>query len=198
MYLHKDGCKYYESMFENLELKTRETYRTKTSLSAKDCAQSEYLTPIKILQELQTHIINIEKHITSEQSVIKNLVNKMHNAFIQLKKQATDPEFMELSYIAQQLTHINKLFAELSEIIGDSVAETKALINNGGNQTLKADYYINVYGEISRRIINISSQSSTMATKLKNFAIKINLEKELIKEEETAIMDFNKNLMSWF
>ena len=96
MFLHKQGCKYQQVVFKNLEHETKAVMNgnNNISLSIYDCLNSNKFNPMPHLTELHKHVENIEAHIVGEANVLNGFVNKLHEiTFIDMRKRATDPEF---------------------------------------------------------------------------------------------------------
>lgn len=202
MFLHKQGCKYYQLVFKNLEHETTAAVKNSNSNSGRltiyQCLNSSDLNPLPHLLELLKHTENIETHIVSEENVLNGFVNQLHTiTFIDMKKKATDPEFAELARITQSLSYLHQNFKELkNHLIEVTELIKRSKENNSSN--VEAEPLISHYHAICLALDRIFNSSSNLARDFQKFALSIQKEKELIQKEEQTANDFNKNFMSWF
>jgi len=202
MFLHKQGCKYYQLVFKNLEHETTAAVKNSNNNSGRltiyQCLNSSELNPLPHLIELLKHVENIETHIVSEENVLNGFVNKLHSiTFIDMKKRATDPEFAELASITQNLRYLDQNFKELKKHLVE-VTELIKRSKENNSSNVDAEPLISHYHAISVALDHVFSSSSNLAHDLQKFALSIQKEKELILMEEQSTTDFNKNFMSWF
>lgn len=203
MFLHKQGCKYYQLVFKNLEHETKAVMNgnRNSTMSVYNLLSNHALNPLPHLVELLKHIDNIDAHITSEENVLNGFVNKLHSiTFIDMHKKATDPEFAQLAEITSRLSRIEQEFRELKnkivEVIG--LIERSKQNNPSSSFNVTVEALISHYPAISRGLDNIFSASSNLAREFQKYAATIQQEKELIITEEQSATDFNKNFISWF
>jgi hypothetical protein len=195
MYLHKEGCEYYQAIFHNIVLISeniikREPNSSEILVSALKAPGNNEVLPL--LKKLYEHSQNIDAEIKKENNAIKIFIDKIGSHIGKF----TDPRSGQLFKVMEDLKQIDTNYDFLKRNIENGIriiSEQESNPNSTQGRQLFQAYEL-IYNELK----DIHSASSIIANDMKKIIDSIQTEEQLIQKEKEITKDFNKNMMSWF
>ncbi|MGV8087181.1 MAG: hypothetical protein ACP5N1_06130 [Candidatus Woesearchaeota archaeon] len=199
MYLHKNGCKYYQKIFEVAYLRTKAAIESEKKTTQNPTVNTicNY-TGVDVIDDIKQLLIyaqDIEKHIENEGDVLKNLINNIHKIMYTEKNiQMTDSKMVEVMQFVQGLPALYNKYKSLTSILKETITIITADDQKQKDATILEQRYQSIYNTLT----DIYQKNVALATQLRKTIASIAKEEEMIKKEEELLTDFDKNMMSWF
>jgi len=188
MYLYKEGLEYYIFLIDKFTSKIETETKNHQNVPIYNFTTVDEISVIEKLDKLKSHIVDINKHVSTEDNVLKKLI-------VEITKIGDITFFSEsskdISSIVAGMDRLCKLFIEVDTNISRILEQCKDTNNHISKQFTENSY------ELKQRLIDIKKTSEYTASSIKQVVGKISNAKHLITTEEEALTDFNKNMMSW-